>query len=320
MEPRETSGAVLKYQTRDTILTNDLIGAINKILGTAGAKTNNDAYYGMIYDAEKKGNTGRADELKEYLVAGKGVKDSSLKSGVAGAAKKDPNATAAETAEYLLGGGYTDRTNYLTEQYKAGELTDAEFTELYEKYFPDEKNSAGEKIISMAQDLYRDGKLDENQLKEKYQKYSTEDKYNKYLYKDVDQQYRDGEITRKEAEEAYKKKYPKSDENSVWIHFDRIDYEMETGREASGDYYRMNDAIEGNRSADITREVEKVMKHGKTKNGVKSSIESNWKDKYLNMRDGSAEKVKLKDGIIKAMKAAGYTASQAENMIRKWKK
>ena len=280
---RANSGAVIKYQTRDTLLSNDLIGAINKLLGTAGEKTTTTSYYDKIYNAEKAGNTGKADEMREYLQLGKGVTEEKIRSGIASAAKKDDSTTAEEKAEFLFGGGYTDRSNYLTEQYKKGELTDEEFTRLYEEYFPDQK--AANKLYDIA-----------------------------------DERYKKGEIDRKEIEKYYKAKYPQATEDDIWWYFDKVDYANETGKQTSGDYYRVHDAIEGNRSADITAAVQLVMKHGKKKNGVWSSIEGKWKDDYLKMRDGSAEKVRLKDGMIKALKAAGYTAAQAEQMINKWKK
>jgi hypothetical protein len=167
-----------------------------------------------IYEAEKAGRTEEAAALREYMTAGKGKTEKSIDSAVASAAKKDEDIGTMETAEFLLEGGYADKTTWITQQYKEGNLTDEELRELYRKYFPD-KDPKGT------------------------------------IWEAAKEKYQDGDITRKQAEDVYKKTYPDANADDVWQAFDIIDYKNETGKTASGAYYRLHDAIEENSSEAI---------------------------------------------------------------------
>ncbi|MBP5726720.1 MAG: hypothetical protein J6Y48_06555, partial [Clostridia bacterium] len=119
----------------------------------------------------------------------------------------------------------------------------------------------------------------------------------------------------------WKKKYPEKPAEDMWFFFDKIEWEKKTGKTSSNEfYYRIHEGIENNKAELINQAVQIITSHGKTKNQIAGSIQGVWKDDYLKLKDGSAEKVRLKDALIKAYKAIGYSASQAENTINKWKK
>ena len=138
---RATSDAVLRHQWIDVLMTQDLIGAVNARIreiggDEAGYGTSQAAYYKRIYEARKAGREADAESMSEYLMKGKGVSEKSLKTGIAGQAKKDDTASAKETAEFLCGEGLTEQADYINDQYKEGKLTKAEAEKLYKKYFP----------------------------------------------------------------------------------------------------------------------------------------------------------------------------------------
>ena len=170
---------------------------------------------------------------------------------------------------------------------------------------------------------YKEGTISEAEAKRLYQKYHPNAKEKDMastfwgLWKTA---YKDGEISRTEAERRYKQYYPKSNADDIFSTFDALDYTKDTGKTASGDYYRMHDAIEQNNSAEIAKAVESLTKHGKKKNGFESSIKGKWMTTYNAMQNGSAEKVRLRDGITKAMKAAGFSTKEIDKMITKWAK
>ncbi len=210
------------------------------------------------------------------------------------------------------------------QSFKDGKISEAEAMKLYKQYHPkaDEQDTL-DYFWNMKWQDYKDGKISETEAMKLYKQYhpkAEEKDLKSTFWNYAKDQYKDGKIGRREAEKIYRKYYPKAKADDVWWAMDGIDFTKETGTTASGQYYRVHYAIEGNKSAEITKAVQLVMKHGKDKKGVLSSIESKWKETYLDMKAGSAEKVRLKDAMIKALKAAGYTAQQAEQRINGWKK
>ena len=134
---RESNAGVMKYQTVDTFFNADnIIGTVNKWMGDAGYKTNNDAYYKRIYAAKKTGNEQKAQDMIDYLLKGKGVDAETLKSKMATLAKKDTSATAEETAGFLLDNG-KDPTDYIKEQLKAGSMNAEDARKLLQDANPD---------------------------------------------------------------------------------------------------------------------------------------------------------------------------------------
>ena len=133
---RETSGSVMKYQMIDLLASQDLLGLVNGWLGDAGYNTNTAHYYERIYQAKKAGNDQAAAEMTEYLTLGKGVKENVVQQNVAKQAKADENASAAETAEFLMGEGGNVR-DYTLDQYKEGEISRDEAARILKQNNPE---------------------------------------------------------------------------------------------------------------------------------------------------------------------------------------
>ena len=130
-------------------------------------------------------------------------------------------------------------------------------------------------------------------------------------------QYKKGEITAAEAKRLYKKQDPKLTDDEIWWKIDRADYYKETGHTESGYYYRLEDAVNDNKAAEIQKVVKDLLAHGITKEKIKNKL-SDWKQAYLEA--DSAGKVKIRDALQKAYRAAGYTTEDANKAIEKWKK
>jgi hypothetical protein len=134
---RETSDAVLGAQAEDLFWNADnLFGVVNKWLGEAGLNTNNTGYYQRIYDAKKSGNEEAAQDMIEYLMSGKGVKEETINSKMASLAKKDESASAEETASFLIGEG-ADAQDYIKSQMKDGNLTAEDARKLLQENQPE---------------------------------------------------------------------------------------------------------------------------------------------------------------------------------------
>ena len=137
---RESSAAVIKYQTEANFFTADtLVGTLNAWLGEAGFKTTNAAYYNRMYNAMKNKDTKTAEELKEYLALGKGASDQAIETGLKAAVKKDKELTSAQQTEWMYDNDLMgdNPTTTVTQQYKEGKITKAEATKLYKKLKPE---------------------------------------------------------------------------------------------------------------------------------------------------------------------------------------
>ena len=134
---RETSSAVIKGQSEDLFYNADnFIGVVNKWLGEAGFNTDNAGYYERIYEAKKSGNDEAEQDMIDYLINGKGVKEKTITDKMSSLAKKDESMSAAETAVFITDEG-KDATDYIREQLKSGELTAAEARKLWKETDPE---------------------------------------------------------------------------------------------------------------------------------------------------------------------------------------
>ena len=101
---RETSGAVLKYQTRESLFTQEIGGLINAMMGEAGYKTTNDAYYKRLYRAVKDGRTKEADQLREFMTLTK-IKaedpEKTIRNQLNKMAREDDNLPTEEKAKIM---------------------------------------------------------------------------------------------------------------------------------------------------------------------------------------------------------------------------
>lgn len=318
---RETEASVLKYQAIDQLTSSDMMAVISKTFGKEMWSSSNTAYAKRIYQAERDGRDAEAEEMRAYLMAAKGKDEKDVDSAVTSAAKKDESLSVKERAEFILDNGYADKATWIDSQYKEGNLSQADVKALYGKYFPGK--DPNDVFWKEVKGRYESGAITEKEAREEYRKYhpnATEKEAGNYFWGLVKDQYKEGSITRKEAEKKYKEYYPSASADDMWQAFDELDYTKETGKTPSGAYYRLHDAIEANNTAAINQAVKTLMEHGRKKNGFKSSIEPRWKDVYNGMRNGSSEKVKLQDGIEKAMKAAGYSEKEIEKMFNNWAK
>ena len=157
---RETSKAVLKYQTLDLLHTEDLIGLINSELGNSGYKTGYSNYVQRIVDAEKADNKSRAQGITEYLLLGKGKQEKQLNSDINSLIKKDEGLSAEKRLQMLEDHGYKNMASQVLEEYRKGELT----REQAEKMYREENPAADDKKVMAALDEVeyelKNGKID----------------------------------------------------------------------------------------------------------------------------------------------------------------
>lgn len=133
---RPTSAAVMKYQTLDALVSDDIIGLINQKLGEAGYGTSTADYKARIYQAEAAGDKKRAEELTEYVTLGKGVSQKKLDSDLNSMAKKDESLTAEKRLAMLEEHGYGSMSSQVLEEYRSGNLKRAEAEKRYRKERP----------------------------------------------------------------------------------------------------------------------------------------------------------------------------------------
>jgi len=338
---RETSPAVLKYQAADTLANADnLLGVINGWLGAAGYEQKNAAYYQRIYEAKKAGDTAAAEEMTEYLKLAK-LKgedpDKTINSAVAGLAKKDDSISAKEKVDFLMKEGASNIPSWIVEQYQEGKITEAEAKKLYKQADPkktddeiyfafdraDYKAETGDKDASgkyyrLYAAIDSGNAKDLADAKKQLKTHNTkEDEINSQIQSYILKQYKEGEKNKAQTEALLKKYRPDLDENDRYWIFDRIDYKNKTGEDASGYYYRLKDAINGNKATEIQSAVKQLIDHGVEKKNVKSKL-SDWKSEYLEA--DSRERIRIRDAITKAHKALGYTAEDADKTINGWTK
>ena len=136
----------------------------------------------------------------------------------------------------------------------------------------------------------------------------------------ITKQYKDGKITAEEYKTLAKAANPKLTDDELYWMVDRADYQKEYGLEKApgGEYYRLGPALETNKSAEITKAVNDLLEHGKTKENVKKQIGTELKTKY--MEADSADKVKIRNEMQIAYKALGLTAKDADKTIDGWVK
>ena len=139
---RPTSSAMLKYQAWDTLMSEDLIGMINKRLGEAGYGTAAKDYYPRIYNAEKAGDKKAADEMKEYLILKSTADDpaKAVDTALRKLAKEDDSLTAEEKYRMQKQYGLTKGGSFILDEYEAGNLSRADAERLYREENPKAKD------------------------------------------------------------------------------------------------------------------------------------------------------------------------------------
>ena len=228
--------------------------------------------------------------------------------------------------------------SYIKKQYKEGELTRAEAEAQLKKYDPSIQAKDMAKMLDEIDYEEETGKdvsysnytplFDAINAGNSTDIRNARAKLKTLGYKDSDidteiggyirKQYQNGEITRAQAESRLAQ-YSGLSKDDAWWALDRVDYQKKTGKNpGSGKYYRLYDAIESNKSADISAAVGNMLKYGLKKENIKKQLTTKYKDAYL--AADSAGKVKLKNAIELAYKALGYTTTEADKTINSWGK
>jgi len=339
---RETSEAVLKYQTIDQIMNADnMMGVLNKWMidrKIGGYGTSTMDYYGRIYDAKKAGDTQKAKEMEEYLTSAKGVKEETVASKVKSLAQKDESSSAAETAQFMADEGM-DPNSYILEQVKKGNMSAEEAEKQMLAANPDadkkEKNNIFWKVDRAkytketgkdASGMYYRFKdaIGEKDMDTFYEQAelilehggNTDDEG-----ECVTDAFRDGKIDRDTATEMMRYVYNKDEksDDDIWWTLDRIEYQQETGAEkVSGNYYRLYDAMDKNSADAIGNAVNTMVQHGMKKENIKTQIGKKYKQAYLEADNNG--KRKIRDAMQKAYKKLGYKAEDADKTIKNWTK
>ena len=282
---RENNTGVLKYQTKDMLYSNELLGAINSWLGKDGYQATMDAYAQRIYDAEKRGNETAVKEMSDYVTLVKSSAEDpekALQQKLNAIAKKDDDLSATEKAQYLMDNGAAQQsvTTFIMDQVKSGDMT------------LDEARKA----------------LKENG--------STEKTINNY----ITDRLKAGEITADEARKLLKENNPKKSADDIWWQVDRVEWTKEKNLEesVSGQYYRLYDAISNNKSDQISKAVKIMLQHGMKKENIKKQLTDKYKDEYLN--GTTTVRIRIRNALEMAYKALGYSKADADKIIDGWKK
>lgn len=294
---RETSGNVIANQTADLFWNADnMFGVVNKWLGDAGYKTDTSAYKKRVYEAMRDGDETAAQNYIDYLLNGKGVK-----------------------AEKNIMTGTKSVTSYTLEDYQAGNITRTKADELLKTANPklkdterakkldeiDYEKETGEDIenFSLYTPLY--DAMDQGNMTavEAQKKHLTEvgvkgSEITSKMKSHIKERYGDGEITRKQAEELYKKYAPDTKTQDIAKALDEIDYESETGEdvESYSLYTRIYAAVDKSDASTIKSQKSYLKTLGIEEKSVNSQIASYISSQYKEgkMKKSDAES-KLKN-------------------------
>ena len=272
---RGTSMNVIKNQTMEALINADNMLSI--ALQNAGVKTDNKAYYKRILEAEKEGNEQEKQDLIDYLLNGKGMKnEKTIMNGVAGVIRDEYKGGKLERskAEELLkitkpttkDKDITETLDKIDYEKKTGETVDSysNYTPLYDAMDAEDDQGikeAKEYLVSIG---YKESDI-----------IST-------MKSHVKGQYKDGEITREEAEALYKKYDPNVKTKDIADALDEIDYEKRTGEtvDSYSNYTPLQDAIDRNSTKDANEQIAYLKTIGYEEKDINSSIVSYIKTQY----------------------------------------
>jgi hypothetical protein len=284
------------------------------------------------------------DEIDYEKETGEDIENYSVYIPIKDAIDKGDSKEFESRKEHLIKNGYKESDinsqvkSYIKEMYEDGEVNRKEAENLMKKYLPgmkeqeitvtldgvdyEKKTCESKSNYSMytplKDALAKDSEKDVQEAKSYLKKNGYEEKdINSEIKSTITGQYRDGTINRSTAESRLKKYAKDMTANDIWFTLDRVDYKKETGKDAGSGYsYRLKDAMDSNKSAEITKAVKELMKHGRTQKQI-LDVTGDYKSKYL--KANSAEKVKIRNAIQMVYKAAGSTAAEADKKISKWK-
>ena len=317
---RENSAAVMKYQAIDTVMNQDLVGLVNKWMGDAGYKTGTVPYVKRIYEAKKAGDTKKVNEVTEYLLKGKGVKEDTIDEDLRKEIKADDSISYDVKMKMMKETGASKNilTNWIGDEYQKGKMDRETATRLYKEANPDAKDkdvyAALEKreykaetgetgnmsdYIRIQKAIDADSKTDydaavKEMLDAGYEKKDIENSVLSYIRKE----YKNGEISEDEAKAQLKKWRPDMSDDDIWWTIDRVNYQKETGKEVSGSskYYRVTGAIDDNDKAAYDKAVKDMIKSGYKKEDIENNVLNHIRDQY---KDGEISKEETKAQLKK---------------------
>jgi hypothetical protein len=132
-------------------------------------------------------------------------------------------------------------------------------------------------------------------------------------------EYEEGRLSRKEAEEMYRKEHPEADNKKVMETFDRIDYKKAGKLEKDEHYSSYNllyDAIEANSQADIRKTVKLMISYGYKKENIKKQLTTKYKQDYIDADQNGRRQ--LQNRLTKAYTEIGLTSQEAFEIMQKW--
>lgn len=294
---RDTSGNVIANQAADLFFNADnFIGVINDWLGDSGYKTDNAAYKKRVYEAMRDGDETAAQNYIDYLLNGKGVK-----------------------SEKSIMTGENGVTSYVMDDYQAGKITRTKADELLKIANPNMKDQdrakkldevdyeakTGEEaenfsLYTPLYDAMDQGNTSEIEAQKKHlaEVGVKESTISKNIKTHIRNQYEEGAITRKQAEEQYKKYAPGISEKDLAETLDEIDYEKETGTdvESYSLYTRIYAAVDKSDASTIKSQKNYLKTLGIEEKSVNSQIASYISSQYKEgkMKKSDAES-KLKN-------------------------
>lgn len=214
--------------------------------------------------------------------------------------------------------GYkTDAKAYYERIYEAEKAGDQQAADQMKEYLT-LKSTAEDPAKSINDALRGLAKADDTLSEEERTAYVIDTSTDKGGSNYVISQVKEGKLSGTAARKMLKEIYPDKDDDTIWWQVDRAEYTAETGKQLSSNdkYYRLKDAINGNKSDDIKETVNTLLKHGITKDKIKGKL-SDWKSEYLAAT--GKDKTRLEDALTKAYKAIGLTAAEALKIIHGWK-
>lgn len=343
---RENSAAVMKYQLIDMLATEDLLGLLNKGLGEAGYQTSTEAYYGRMYEADKQGKKNVFNEIAEYIKNArlnepkKGTKDDVINSKLRIMTKEDESLSHKERIQILRTRGMKDSdiASWIASEYKEGNISKQEAAKLYvaanpvktedDAYFYFEQKEYemktgidlnDSKYFRLYESLENGSEREIKSAQEELVKHGVEeDEVNQTIKRWIMKQYKDEKANKEQTESMLKKYRPEMDDNDIFWALDLEDYKKETGNnDASGKYYRLNDAMEANKGEAIRTAIKTLLAHGAEEKSIRTTITNKWKEKYL--AGDVNTRSRIREAIRKAYQAIGLTSADADKVIDAWK-
>ena len=252
------SGSSLRYSLLETITPFGLYAS------------SNTAYYERYLAAIKDGDKQEMYDLKDYLMATKGVKEETIMSGVRDAYK----------AEYQRGGITKEEAVTFLEKHGLTKDRKAAFEYVDKWGEGNDGYSAYNTVYEAA--LKQDNAGVKNAIDELVKNGWVEEKIRTQLRTYINSQYMDGEVTQEQAKSIYKKyclpdDFDKNDSNDWYWLFKKLDYGKKNGGSLDGwsAYNDLKAAFATGNSTKIWDAWRELAAHGYKEDTVNSYVRTN---------------------------------------------